>query len=103
MRRVSVLSCVRIEGGGLPGLPLVGTRSMPFMDEAESGPLSREEMQQRWRSASPRERREMMRRVRASERSTPEGAARDRRRKTIVYSTVGLIIACAFVYQLVGR
>ncbi|OEV29795.1 hypothetical protein AN219_14525 [Streptomyces nanshensis] len=59
-------------------------------------------MQQRWQSASPKERRAMMRRVLATERETPEGAARYRRRKTIVYSVVGLVIFCGFVYQLLA-
>lgn len=71
------------------------------MDERENGPLSREEMQLRWQSSTTRERRDMMRRVADSERSTPEGAARDRRLKTIVYGVIGLVIVCGFVYQLV--
>ena len=79
-------------------------RSMRYMDDPqETTPLNREEMQRRWQSATPRERREMMRRVAASERSTPEGVARERRLKTIVYGTIGLIIVCAFVYQLVAQ
>lgn len=72
------------------------------MDEPQSEQLtSREEMQRRWKSATPRERRDLMRRVQADERNTPEGAARDRRRRMIVYGVVGLIILCGFVYQLV--
>ncbi|NLU71156.1 hypothetical protein HCC61_00285 [Streptomyces sp. HNM0575] len=73
------------------------------MDEPQMEPISREEMQDRWQSATPRERRDMMRRVLASEKNTPEGAARDRRRKLIVYTVVGLVIACSFAYQLLTK
>lgn len=73
------------------------------MDEPQNSSLSREEMQRRWPSATSRERRDMMRRVLASERSTPAGAARDRRSKMIVYGAAGLVILGAFMYQLFAR
>jgi hypothetical protein len=73
------------------------------MDEPQNSPLSREEMQRRWPSATTRERRDMVRRVLASERNTPGGAARDRRSKMIVYGAVGLVIIGGFIYQLFAR
>jgi hypothetical protein len=73
------------------------------MDEPQKTPLSRVEMRRRWPSATTRERRDMMRRVLASERSTPEGAARDRRWKMMVYGAAGLTVIGAFVYQLFTR
>jgi hypothetical protein len=73
------------------------------MDESKNPPLSREEMQRRWPSATPRERRDMVRRVLASERSTPEGAKRERRSKVIVYGAVGLIVVGMFIYRLFAQ
>jgi hypothetical protein len=77
--------------------------SRPSTENPQDAPLTREEMQLRWPSATPKERREMMRRVMEHELNTPEGAARDRRRKAIVYGVVALIITGGIAYQLLTR
>ncbi|MFI9764892.1 hypothetical protein ACIHFB_44005 [Streptomyces sp. NPDC051963] len=73
------------------------------MENPQDAPLTREEMQRRWPSATPQERREMMRRVREHELNTPEGAARDRKRKAIFYGVLALIIIGGLAYQLLTR
>lgn len=66
-------------------------------------PATREELRLRWPSATPRERRAMMRGVSEHERHTPEGAARDRKRKAIFYTLVFLIVAGGFVHRIVTQ
>jgi hypothetical protein len=73
------------------------------MENPKDAPLTREEMQLRWSSATPKERRKMMHRVMEHELNTPEGAARDRRRKAIFYGVLALIIIGGVAYQLLTR